>query len=130
MSKLWTVEVELTYTLVVYAPTHADARTAALDNYRDAVDPAEWVNEQELRPGDSIPEGWENSEPYGKYDDDSLAEDMGMDALPGFASVRHMLEWMAERDRAHPPRCDHTTEMFDDASTQVTNDRRDEGRKA
>jgi hypothetical protein len=128
MSKLWTVEIALRYTLVVYAANALAAEEIALDNYEDACDPEREVHPCELHPGDKIPQDWATSEPYygEEWEDvrDAFPEVRADDAL----TVQVMLDHMAHRQP--PPRCDQTIELFDDKPTQVTNDRRDQERKA
>lgn len=112
VTKLWTVEVELRYELVVYADTPEQAREVARDNYRDAVDPEEWAHEMELHPGDHIPDGWADSEPYSELDDDTIALGLGMDSLPGRPTTARLMEWMEAQAKATTQRCENTPDMF------------------
>lgn len=128
MSKLWTVELVMRYTLVAYADNALEAEEIALDNYKESIDPEEHVFARELHPGDAIPQDWATSEPYYGCDREDMhaafSDVRGDDAL----TVQVMLDHMAHRQP--PPRCDQTIELFDDKPTQVTNDRRDQERKA
>jgi hypothetical protein len=128
VSKLWTVDVQVEYRVVVFADSPEEARDLARDNYPD-VEPDVYVFEDELRPGDAIPDGWENGEPFSDREDNSIAEALGMDALPDRPTVQRILEWMEAHRRLE--RCSQTPDMFGvEGSSQATEDRQESERRS
>lgn len=120
MTKLWRVDVQLEYTVVVSADSAEIAREVAQDHYRDSVDPEEWVHETEITGPRDVPEGWGDSVPYAE-DESALHDHMvaleeaaGLDVGEQTAepTVDRLL-WLAEEvARRTPQRCPNTPDMF------------------
>jgi hypothetical protein len=127
MSKLWTVEVNETRTLVVWAANSLEAEQVALDA-RDVVDSDVHAFCNELAPAGPIPDGWADSEPFAD-DMDELYRTFEGEEGPATLTVALILTYLEERGRAKVTRCPNTVDMFVGDSTQVTAGRQADGPK-